>query len=217
MQIKVIENILAVNKRSADENQQMMDRHRILALNVMGSPGAGKTSLVERTVSGLAGRLSAAVIEGDIATTYDSQRIAKLDVQVVQIATGGECHLDAAMVGEALQTLDLTGVDVVIIENVGNLVCPAEFDLGEHKKIVVASIPEGDDKIEKYPLIFQVADAVVVNKLDLVEMVDFDVDLFESRLSELNPRAAFFKVSCRTGEGVDSWIEWVASARDVRG
>jgi len=210
VEIKIIERILAANENAAAENRELLDHNHVPALNVMGSPGAGKTSLIERTIALLRDRAPVAVIEGDIATTRDAERVAKLGAPVVQIATGGECHLDAAMVGEALANLDLHSAGVVIIENVGNLVCPAEFDLGEHRKVVVASLPEGDDKIEKYPLIFSIADAVVLNKTDMAGLVDFDIKRFRSELDAINPKAAFFEVSCRTWHGLDEWAEWVA-------
>ena len=209
MEIKVVQNVLAANDAIASQNRELLGRRHMVALNVMGSPGTGKTSLLEQTVQILQGRCKIGVIEGDMATNYDAERIAKLEVPVVQVATGGECHLDAPMVKEALANLDLDALDVVIVENVGNLVCPAEYDLGETKKVVVSSLAEGDDKVEKYPLMFRIADAVVLNKMDLADMVDFDVERFEARLKDINPQAAFFRVSCRTGHGAANWVEWV--------
>ena len=209
MQIKVVEKILAANDAIAAENRELLEKNGILAINIMGSPGAGKTSLAEQTIIALRSRLSTAVIEGDIATRYDAERLAALDIPVVHIATGGECHLDAPMVKQALLQLDLAAADVVLIENVGNLVCPAEYDLGQGKKVVVSSVPEGHDKVEKYPLMFRLADAVVLNKVDTLDAFDFDVQRFEANLKDLNPRAAFFAVSCRTGQGIDAWTDWI--------
>ena len=209
MEIKVVQNVLAANDAIASENRELLARKHVVALNVMGSPGTGKTSLLEQTVQILQGRCKIGVIEGDMATNYDAERIAKLEVPVVQVATGGECHLDAPMVKEALANLDLDALDVVIVENVGNLVCPAEYDLGETKKVVVSSLAEGDDKVEKYPLMFRIADVVVLNKMDLADMVDFDVERFEARLKDINPQAAFFCLSCRAGHGAANWVEWV--------
>ncbi len=208
MEIKIVEKILAANDAVAEENRRMFHERGVVALNVMGSPGAGKTSLIEKT----AGRMNArplAVIEGDIATTYDAERIAQAGVPVVQIATGGECHLDAAMVKQALADLDLPRDSFLFIENVGNLVCPSEYDLGEGLRVVVASVPEGDDKVEKYPAVYRLADAVVINKIDLLGSSDFDLSRFHSRLSHINPGAALFPLSCRTGEGMEAWAEWI--------
>jgi len=210
VQIKVVEKILAANDAIAAQNRQLLEQNGVLAINIMGSPGAGKTSVAERTITAPAlGGLSVAVIEGDIATRYDAERLAALDIPVVHIATGGECHLDAPMVKQALLQLDLTAADVVLIENVGNLVCPAEYDLGQGKKVVVSSVPEGHDKVEKYPLMFRLADAVVLNKLDTIDAFDFDAQRFEANLKDLNPEAAFFAVSCRTGQGIEAWADWI--------
>lgn len=215
MEIKIVQNLLAANDSVAAENRAALDAAGVTSFNVMGSPGSGKTSLIERTISALGAVVRTAVIEGDIATCYDAERIAKLEVPVVQIATGGECHLDAAMVKQAIERLDLAAIDVLIIENVGNLVCPSEFDLGEHVRVVVSSFAEGDDKPEKYPQMFLSADAVVLNKLDLAGMTDFDVPAFERRARDLKAEAPVFVLSCRTGEGVDSWAEWVTARRAV--
>ena len=211
MQIKVVENVLAANDAIAAQNRETLKRSGVIALNVMGSPGAGKTSLVEQTIRLLGQRLRPAVIEGDIATRYDAERVAALGAPVVHIATGGECHLDAPMVGQGLANLDLANADVVLIENVGNLVCPAEYDLGETAKVVVTSVPEGDDKVEKYPLMFRIADAVVINKLDTMPSFTYDLDRVRARLLDLNPNAVSFALSCATGQGLDAWAEWVAA------
>lgn len=209
MEIKIVQNLLAANDSVAAENRTALDAAAVTAFNIMGSPGSGKTSLIERAITALRGVVRAAVIEGDIATCYDAERIAKLEVPVVQIATGGECHLDAAMVKQAVEQIDLAAIDVLIIENVGNLVCPSEFDLGEHVRVVVSSFAEGDDKPEKYPQMFLNADAVVLNKLDLAPLVEFNVPAFERRVRDLKPGAPVFVLSCRTGEGIDAWAGWV--------
>lgn len=210
MRIKIVEKIMAANDAVATENRRLLDEQAVVALNVMGSPGAGKTSLIENTVRWLNNRRRVAVIEGDIATSYDAERIARTGVPVIQIATGGECHLDAAMIKQALADLDLLRGGILLIENVGNLVCPAEYDLGEHFRVVVASVPEGDDKIEKYPAIYRRADAVVVNKADLAEMSDFRFDRFRMQIQNINPHASLFELSCKTGEGLSAWADWIA-------
>jgi len=213
MRIKIVEKIMAANDAVAAENRRFLDERAVIALNVMGSPGAGKTSLIENTIRQLSNRKHVSVIEGDIATSYDAERIARTGVSVVQIATGGECHLDATMVKQALANLDLPHESVLLIENVGNLVCPAEYDLGEHFRVVVASVPEGDDKIEKYPAIYRRADAVVLNKADMAEVSDFRFDRFRMQIQNINPRAYLFELSCRTGEGLSAWADWVAQLK----
>jgi len=209
MRIKIVEKIMAANDAVAAENRRFLDERAVIALNVMGSPGAGKTSLIESTIRQLSNRRHVYVIEGDIATSYDAERIARTGVPVVQIATGGECHLDATMVKQALANLDLPHEGILFIENVGNLVCPAEYDLGEHFRVVVASVPEGDDKIEKYPAIYMRADAVVVNKADMADMSEFRFDRFRMQIHNINPRACLFELSCKTGEGLSAWTDWV--------
>ena len=211
MEIKIVERILSANESVAAENRALFAEKGVLAINVMGSPGAGKTSLIEAAIRSLRGRLSATVIEGDIASTKDAQRIAALGVPVVQIATGGECHLDAAMVKQALEQLDLVGIDILFIENVGNLVCPAEFDLGETRRLVVSSVPEGDDKVEKYPQIFHTADAVVLNKIDLMGGSNFNLQAFRSALGDVKPGAAFVSLSCTTDAGLSDWTDLLLS------
>jgi hydrogenase nickel incorporation protein HypB len=178
-------------------------------MNLMASPGAGKTSLIEHTVKGLADRLRLAVVDGDIATSLDADRAAAAGAVAVQINTGGECHLDAVMLQGALQQLDLTSLDLLIVENVGNLVCPASFQLGTHKSVLIASIPEGDDKPYKYPGMYQGVDALVVNKIDLLPYVNFNMDYFRRGIEILNPGVITFPLSCRTGEGLDAWLSWV--------
>lgn len=204
----MLRKVLAANDRLADELRAEFEKAGVFAVNLMGSPGAGKTSLVERTLE-RAGDMRIGVIEGDPETSLDAERIARFGAPVVQVNTGGGCHLDAAMVRKALGRLDLACLDVLLIENVGNLVCPSQFDLGEACKAVVCSLPEGDDKILKYPGTFSLAKAVVLNKMDLLQHLRFDVPGFRRHLSELNPEARLMEVSCVTGEGLDRWMEWL--------
>ena len=176
----------------------------------MSSPGAGKTSLVEKTILGLRDRFRIGVIEGDIQSTYDADRVAALDTPVVQINTGGGCHLDANMIREALASLDLDAIDLLIVENVGNLVCPAEFQIGEDAKVMILSTPEGADKPLKYPLIFQESSVMLLNKIDLLPHLDFDPEKARQAALALNPDLEIFEVSCRTGQGLDAWFAWLA-------
>lgn len=208
--VPVVEKILGANERLAADNRARLDAAGVFSLNFLASPGAGKTSLVEQTVGRLAGRLRLAVIDGDIATSLDADRAAAAGAKAVQINTGGECHLDAVMLQGALDALDLTDIDLLIVENVGNLVCPANFVLGTHCSILVASVPEGDDKPYKYPGAYRGVDALVINKIDLLPYVDFDMDYFRRGASALNPGLITFPLSCRTGEGVEAWIEWLS-------
>jgi hydrogenase nickel incorporation protein HypB len=208
--IPVVEKILSANDRLAQENRTRLDSHRVFSLNLMASPGAGKTSLVEQTVKGLSARLRLAVIDGDIATSLDADRAAAAGATAVQINTGGECHLDAVMLQGALGQLDLTAFDLLIVENVGNLVCPASFQLGTHRNVLIASIPEGDDKPYKYPGMYQGVDAMVINKIDLLPYVEFNMDYFRRGVKILNPGVTTFPLSCRTGEGLETWLDWVS-------
>jgi hydrogenase nickel incorporation protein HypB len=207
--ISVVENILGANDRIALDNRQKLNEAGIFTLNIMASPGAGKTALIEHTVHQLIPSLRLAVIDGDIATSLDADRAAAAGAVAIQINTGGECHLDAIMLREALAQLDLTQVDLLIIENVGNLVCPASFKLGAHKNILIASIPEGDDKPYKYPGMYRGVDALVINKIDLLPYVTFDMEYFKRGVNILNPNVITFPLSCRTGEGMHAWIEWL--------
>ncbi len=207
--VPVVEKILGANDRLAADNRARLDAAGVYSLNFLASPGAGKTSLVEQTVGRLAGRLRLAVVDGDIATSLDADRAAAAGAKAVQINTGGECHLDAVMLQGALEALDLSDVDLLIVENVGNLVCPANFALGTHKSILVASTPEGDDKPYKYPGTYRGVDALVINKIDLLPYVDFDMEYFRRGAAALNPGLVTFPMSCRTGEGLDAWVEWV--------
>ena len=208
--VKVVEQVTKANDQIALQNRQLLDATHTLAVNLMASPGAGKTSLVMHTIEALRGRLRVAAIEGDTASQIDADRVATTGVPVVQINTGGGCRLDANMVSPALRELPLQEIDLLLIENVGNLVCPAGLALGEHLNVVISSIPEGDDKPYKYPGIFTVVDAVVVNKTDLLPYLEFDLPSFRQLVAGLNPKARFFQVSCKTGEGVAEWAQWLA-------
>jgi hydrogenase nickel incorporation protein HypB len=207
----VLKDILSANDQMAQSNQQLLDSHHVFAVNLMASPGAGKTSLVLETIKGLQGKVRVGVIEGDISSSVDSELIAGQGIPVVQINTGGECHLDASMIRNALDNLPLTDIDLLLVENVGNLVCPAEFNLGEHRKVVVSSVPEGDDKPIKYPAIFLIANTVVLNKTDLLSYVKFDSGRFREAVRDVNRELDIFEVSCTTGHGIESWTSWLLS------
>jgi hydrogenase nickel incorporation protein HypB len=205
----VVENILSANDHLAQENRQRLENNLVFGINLMASPGAGKTSLIEHTIRGLSGQLSLAVIDGDIATSIDSDRAAAAGAQAVQINTGGECHLDAVMLQGALQELQLNEYDLLLVENVGNLICPAAFKLGTHLNVLIASIPEGDDKPYKYPTMYRGVDALVINKVDLLPYIEFDMQYFQRGVEVLNPGLVTFPLSCRTGEGLQAWLDWL--------
>ncbi|PWB52988.1 MAG: hydrogenase accessory protein HypB [Anaerolineales bacterium] len=209
--ILVVEKILSANDRIAAQNRAIFDEAGIKAFNFMASPGAGKTSLIEQTVKRLIPRMNLAVIDGDIATNLDADRAQAAGALAVQINTGGECHLDAVMLNSALKQMNLKGIDLVIVENVGNLVCPASFQLGTHKSVLIASIPEGDDKPYKYPGMYRGVDALVINKIDLLPYVPFDMAFFSKGVEILNPGLVSFSLSCKTGEGLDRWLDWLVS------
>lgn len=217
MRVEVLERVLKVNDALAEEVRAALDRTGTLAINVIGSPGSGKTALLEQTAAILRPRVRLAVIEGDIATTRDAERIARCGVPAVQIETrlvGNACHLDANMVRAALPRLPLAEIQVLFIENVGNLVCPSAYDLGEHLRVVVASVPEGDDKPRKYPSTFGRAAAVVLNKVDLLPVTDFSLPAFTEGLREVTG-APLFPLSARTGEGLGTWLAWIEAQREV--
>ena len=216
MDIKIVKDILSANDQIAERNRALLAGKVVFAINVMASPGAGKTSLILETIRVLKKRTRIGVVEGDISSTIDAEKVKKERVPVLQINTGGECHLDAAMVNRALESLPLDDIDLLFIENVGNLVCPGEFKLGEDRKVVIVSVPEGDDKIYKYPLLFHLADAVVVNKIDLLPYTKFDIEGFSKALKGFNQKARLFQVSCTTREGIEDWTDWVVSAMQRR-
>jgi hydrogenase nickel incorporation protein HypB len=207
--VKVVENILNANDRLAAENRKQLDQAGVLSLNFMASPGAGKTSLIEITLKKILNRVRVGVIDGDIATSLDADRAAAAGATAVQINTGGECHLDAVMLQQALNEMHLQNFDLLVVENVGNLICPISFQLGTHKNVLIASIPEGDDKPYKYPVMYRGVDILVINKIDLLPYVDFDMDFFRHGVEALNPSILTFTVSCRTGEGIENWIDWL--------
>jgi hydrogenase nickel incorporation protein HypB len=209
MDIEVLEGVFDANEKIAAENREIFAKHKVFAVNLMASPGAGKTSLIEGTITGLGGRLRIGVIEGDIASSVDSQRLKVHGIQVVQINTGGACHLDANMIRQALEHLDLSTLDLLIIENVGNLVCPAEFKLGEGLRAMILSVAEGHDKPLKYPLMFSDSQVLIVNKTDLLGLSDFDMEDLRATVKRMNPGITIFELSCRTGEGLESWTNWL--------
>ncbi|MBA7560659.1 MAG: hydrogenase nickel incorporation protein HypB [Dehalococcoidia bacterium] len=209
MEIKVVKDIMDANDQIAQKNRQLFDSNQVFVVNVMASPGAGKTSLILETIKRLKGKVKVGVVEGDISSSLDAEAIGKEGVPVVQINTGGECHLDANMTSTALGSLPLGDIELLLIENVGNLVCPAEFKLGEDMRILIASTPEGDDKPFKYPLMFHEADAVLINKIDLLPYLKFDVDAFSKAIKGINQKVKVFPISCTTGEGVDRWVDWL--------
>ena len=211
--IAVEQRILNANDQIAAENRAALDAAGTLAINVMASPGAGKTSLILATAARLPAAVRPAVIEGDLASRIDADTMAAAGIDVVQINTGGSCHLDAPMVRTALPELLAGQPDLLFIENVGNLICTAEFALGSHLNVVVASAPEGHDKPYKYPGMFAAADAVVLNKADVMAVFDFDVDFFQRGLAMVNQHAPLFVVSCRTGDGLDAWVAWLLAQR----
>ena len=211
MKVEVLKSITSANDAIAAHNRQVMDNHKNFTINLMSSPGAGKTSLILQTANRLKDVLKLAVIEGDVASKIDADKIDAEGIPVVQINVGGSCSLEAHMIGPALDKLPLDTVDLLFIENVGNLICPAEFALGEHKKVVISSIPEGDDKPAKYPLMFSEADAVIINKVDLLPYLEFDLVGFRKVIEGLNSKVKIFEVSCKTGTGMDAWCSWLST------
>ncbi len=209
MEIKVLKDILGANEQIAEKNRQLLDESGIFAVDVMSSPGAGKTSLILETIKQLKGETRIGVIEGDVSSSVDAEIIGKENVPVLQINTGGECHLDASMTSRALAELPLHDIELLFIENVGNLICPSEFVLGAHRRILISSTPEGDDKPLKYPLMFTVADAVLINKIDLLPHLKFDTVAYKKAVKNLNDRAEIIEVSCTTGQGIDQWLAWL--------
>ena len=207
--ISVKKDILSANTKTAEQIRSRLDKHHVRMINFMSSPGSGKTSLIMRAIDRFKDLLNIVVIEGDIASSIDAERISQLHVRAIQINTGGGCHLDANMIEKALTDLELDHLDLVFIENVGNLVCTADIDLGAHKNVVILSIPEGDDKPYKYPAIFLEADTVLVNKIDVLPYFDFDLGVFPEVIHGLNPLARVLPVSAKSGEGLDDWFSWI--------
>ncbi len=210
MQIDIREPILAKNDTLAQELRDRFAENHVFAVDLLASPGSGKTSIILATIDALRDEFNIAVIEGDIASSVDAEKIKAQGIAAVQINTGGACHLESAMIKRAVDVLDLDLLDLIIIENVGNLVCPTDFDLGENAKVMILSVPEGDDKPLKYPGVFQVSEAVVLNKIDTLPMFDFDCETFETSVHRLNPSAPIFPIAATTGEGIDEWTTWLS-------
>lgn len=211
MEITVMQNIFGANDTKADEVRSMLTGKGVLMVNLIGSPGAGKTTILEKTIEALSGLYSMAVIEGDVATDRDARRLQKYDIPVTLINTDGACHLEALSIEQAVLALDLENTDIIFIENVGNMVCPAEFDVGEHAKIAVISVTEGDDKPGKYPLLFMESKAVILNKTDLQQYTNFNKDFFYSDVRDINYTVPVFEISGYNGTGLDSWISWLTA------
>lgn len=211
MRIPVVEKILSANDRMAERNHETLNSAGVYAINIMASPGAGKTSLILKTLETLQGRLRLGVIEGDLASSIDAEKAVAAGLPAVQINTGGECHLDASMLADALPSLPLNNLDLVIVENVGNLVCPANFQIGTHLNVLIASIPEGDDKPYKYPGMYRGMQVLIINKIDLLPYVTFNMDYFRRGVEVLNPGVVTFPLSCKTGEGMEEWAGWLVN------
>ncbi|MFC1883284.1 hydrogenase nickel incorporation protein HypB [Thermodesulfobacteriota bacterium] len=209
MKISVVKNILEANERIAGENRRIFDENKLLVFNLMSSPGAGKTTLLERTISALKGEIKIGVIEGDIQSSHDAERIAQEGVPVVQINTGGACHLDGNMIRDTFGNFNFSEIDLLVVENVGNLVCPAEFQVGEDFKAMILSVTEGDDKPSKYPLMFRESKVLIINKIDLLPYLDCSLDKIKSEALKINPELVVFEVSCKTGDGLESWYSWL--------
>jgi hydrogenase nickel incorporation protein HypB len=207
--ISIKEEILSENRELAGELRGKLNQEGVFLVNLMSSPGSGKTSLIVQTLRRLHDSYRIAVIEGDVDSAVDAERVAREGVPAVQLKTGGSCHLTAAMVEKGLEALVLESIDLLFLENIGNLICPVGSDTGAHLNLAILSVPEGDDKPLKYPRIFQTADAFIVNKTDVLDYFDFDVEVFRNRLKRLNPGAPIFEVSCKTGEGIDQWCSWL--------
>ncbi len=216
MEIKILKDILSANEQIAERNRRLLDSKGVFAVNLMSSPGAGKTSLILETIKILKAKTRIGVIEGDISSSLDAETIGKEGVSVIQINTGGGCHLDANMLSSALSNVPLSDIELLLIENVGNLVCPAEFILGEHKKVLVSSIPEGDDKPFKYPLMFDIVDAVLINKIDLLPYLKFDTQAFSQAIRGINEKVEIFQISCTTGQGIQQWVSWLLAQMSRR-
>ena len=210
IKIQVLDNILSFNDTCAKENRELFDENNVYVINLMSSPGAGKTTLLEKTLERI-GTEGVAVIEGDIQTTRDSERLNQFGIPIIQINTGSACHLDGQMIRNAIKEIELYSTRLLIIENVGNLVCPAEFRVGEHDKIAILSVTEGEDKPLKYPLMFRESSVLILNKIDLLPYLDFNIDEAIKNARQINPTLTIFPMSCKTGEGLDLWINWLQS------
>ncbi|MCP4575726.1 MAG: hydrogenase nickel incorporation protein HypB [Deltaproteobacteria bacterium] len=209
MKVSVVKNILAANDRIAQENRAIFDEKNLVVFNLMSSPGAGKTSLLEKTIVALKDHLNIGVIEGDIQSSQDAERIAETGAPAVQINTGGACHLDGNMIRDTFHEFDFDALDLLVVENVGNLVCPAEFKVGEDFKVMILSVTEGEDKPAKYPLMFHESKVLLINKIDLLPYVDCSVERIREESLKVNPDLTIFEISCKTGEGLDAWCNWL--------
>lgn len=209
MKIKLQEDVLKDQNAAANFNREAFIKNKTLVINIMSSPGAGKTTLLEETVKALANEFTIAVIEGDLATDRDAERLRSLGIKTVQINTVGGCHLDARMIAQTIPEFELNSIDILFIENIGNLVCPAGYDLGQNHKVVVLSVPEGNDKIPKYPVMFRRTDVTIINKIDLLPYVSFDLEEAKNDLRAINPQAQLKALSAKTGEGMEDWIKWI--------
>lgn len=209
MKISVVKNILEANDRIAQENRAIFDEKGLVVFNLMSSPGAGKTSLLEKTIDGLKDHIRMGVIEGDIQSSHDAERIAQKGIPVVQINTGGACHLDGNMIRDTFKDFDFDDLDLLVVENVGNLVCPAEFQVGEDFKVMILSVTEGADKPSKYPLMFHKSKILLINKIDLLPYVDCNLETIRKEALRINPHLTLFEISCKTGEGLDAWYSWL--------
>jgi hydrogenase nickel incorporation protein HypB len=207
--ISVVRNVLEANDRIAEQNRALFDEHHLFVINLMSSPGAGKTTLLERTIDALKGEMGIGIIEGDIQSSHDAERIAKKEVQVVQLNTGGACHLDGNMIRDTFEALDFTQLDLLVVENVGNLVCPAEFKVGEDAKVMILSVTEGEDKPAKYPLMFHESEILLINKIDLVPYLDVRLEDIRREALRVNPDITVLEVSTKTGEGLEGWFDWL--------
>ncbi len=209
--ISVVRNVLEANDRIAEQNRAIFDQNRLFVINLMSSPGAGKTTLLEKTIDALKDEMGIGVIEGDIQSSHDAERISKRGVQVVQLNTGGACHLDGNMIRDTFEALDLAPLNLLVVENVGNLVCPAEFKVGEDAKVMILSVTEGEDKPSKYPLMFHESEVLLVNKIDLLPHLDCSLEDIRREALKVNPDIAIFEVSTKTGEGLEGWFDWLRS------
>ncbi len=209
MKVSVVKNILEANERIARENRALFDENNLTVFNLMSSPGAGKTSLLEKTIDVLKNDLRIGVIEGDIQSSHDADRIAEKGIPVVQINTGGACHLDGNMIRETFAEFDFSELDLLVVENVGNLVCPAEFQVGEDFKAMILSVTEGEDKPSKYPLMFRESKVLLINKIDLIPYLDCSLESFKKEALKVNPDLTVFEISCKTGEGLEAWCNWL--------
>ena len=216
MRVAVVKNILDANSRIAKENRKLFDDHNLTVINLMSSPGAGKTTLLEQMGTHFAGQMKIGVIEGDIQTTLDAERVAAAGLEAVQIETDGACHLDANMIQNALENLDLATLDLLIVENVGNLVCPAEFNVGENLKVMMLSVTEGDDKPYKYPLMFRESQVLLISKVDLLPHLRCDIEKIKEAARSINPDLIIFEISAYTGQGLDDWHNWIREQTTIK-